>query len=338
MTMKIEVTPEQFKALKNIYRGDDRHCIRQRAHAIMLLHQEQKTPEAISAILSVSRVTIYNWISRWRHDGIDGLYDFEGRGRKPLFSQDEEVIILQEVEKNPSSIRQAAAEIEKRTGKKAHPETLKKILKMHGKSWKRKRKSPNKKPDPEDYKKGKEEIEELKLLASQGEFDIVYFDESGLSLQPVVPYAWLDRGQHCTLEIPSSHSQRINLLGFLNPVANTLETWQVDGSVDSKTVIEVMDAYCDILTRPTMVILDNASIHVSKKVNAKIQEWETRGLSLYFLPTYSPQLNLIEIVWRFIKYHWIPASAYKSLGQLNKAIDEIISGYGSEYSIKFSFV
>lgn len=158
MTIKIEVTPEQLKALKNIYRGDDRHCIRQRAHAIMLLHQEQKTPEALSAILSVSRVTIYNWISRWRHDGIDGLYDFEGRGRKPLFSQDEEVIVLQEVEKNPSSIRQAAVEIEKRTGKKAHPETLKKSLKCMVNHGKEKENHQTKNPTQKTIKKGKKRL------------------------------------------------------------------------------------------------------------------------------------------------------------------------------------
>jgi transposase len=92
------------------------------------------------------------------------------------------------------------------------------------------------------------------------------------------------------------------------------------------------------LTRPTVAILDNASIHVSDMMKAKIQDWEARGLSLYFLPTYSPQLNLIEIVWRFMKYKWISASAYESLSKLKQAIKHIIIGYGSEYSINFSFV
>jgi transposase len=241
MNSEIEITPSQIKELSKIYRGNDSHRVRQRAHALILLHQESKTPDEVSVILSVSRVTIYNWISRWRSEGIEGLYDLEGRGRKPLFSKHEEKIILEEIKENPSSIRQAAAKIEKITGKKAHIETLRKILKKNGKIWKRKRKTPMKKPDPTDYEQGKKDIEELKLLASQGEFDIVYFDESRLSLQPVVPYAWQDRGQSGTLKIPSSHSKGINFLGFLNPVANSLEAWLIDGSVTSETVIKVMD-------------------------------------------------------------------------------------------------
>lgn len=38
---------------------------------------------------------------------------------------------------------------------------------------------------------------------------------------------------------------------------------------------------------------------------------ETRGLFIYYLPPYSPELNLIEILWSFIKYAWLPFNAYK---------------------------
>jgi len=67
------------------------------------------------------------------------------------------------------------------------------------------------------------------------------------------------------------------------------------------------------MTRPTVVVLDNAPIHTSHAVAAKLDEWERLGLTLYFLPPYSPQLNLIEILWRKIKYEWMPNSAYTSL-------------------------
>ena len=49
------------------------------------------------------------------------------------------------------------------------------------------------------------------------------------------------------------------------------------------------------------LVIDNASIHTSRAVNDKWDEWKEAGLNLFFLPTYSPELNLIEILWRKIK-------------------------------------
>ena len=334
----IEVNEEQLKKLKSIYASHDSHAARQRAHAIMILHLEKKKPEELATIFDVSRITIYNWIHRWNNHGIDGIYDRKGRGSKPLFSLAEEAIILNALEKNPGSLRQVAEHVEKVTGKKAHVETLRKIIKKHGKVWKRKRKTVKDNPDPNAYEQGKKDAQELKMLSSQGDFDLVYFDESGFSLQPVVPYAWQDQGQNGTLKIPSSRSKRINILGFLNPAKQQLHTFMIEGTVNSKKIIEVMDEYCDTITQPTVVILDNASIHTSGAVKEKIAEWEKCGLSLYFLPTYSPELNLIEILWRFIKYQWLPASAYQTFGKLKSALREVIDGYGSEYKIAFSSV
>jgi len=58
-------------------------------------------------------------------------------------------------------------------------------------------------------------------------------------------------------------------------------------------------------------------MHTSKKFKAKLKSWKKRGLTVKYLPTYSPELNLIEIVWRFIKYLWLPLSAYSSFKNLN---------------------
>jgi len=336
--IEIDATSDQLDQLKRLYREHESHAVRKRAHAIILLCQEKAKPENLVTIFNVCRVTIYNWIKRWKNYGIEGLYDLEGRGRKPLFSASDEIIILSKIEENPSSLRQIVDQVEEATGKKAHIETLRKVAKKNGKVWKRKRRKLKGKPEQDAYEQGKADLEELRLLASQGEFDLVYFDEAGVSLQPVVPYAWQDRGRAGTLAVPSSHSERINLLGILNPVADQFDGWQVDGKITSQVVINVMDQYCDSLIRPAVVVLDNASIHVSKAIEAKTEEWARRGLSLYFLPKYSPQLNPIEIFWRFIKYHWLPASAYESIFDLRCWIGRIFSGYGGEYIISFSSV
>ncbi len=57
-----------------------------------------------------------------------------------------------------------------------------------------------------------------------------------------------------------------------------------------------------------MIVADRSSIHTSNIIIDKIEEWKERGITIFELPSYSPELNLIEILWRFIKYHWIEIS------------------------------
>lgn len=54
------------------------------------------------------------------------------------------------------------------------------------------------------------------------------------------------------------------------------------------------------------------------------------------IPPYSPELNLIEILWRKIKYEWMPFSAYQSFPQLQECLDEILANIGKLYTIKFA--
>jgi len=64
-------------------------------------------------------------------------------------------------------------------------------------------------------------------------------------------------------------------------------------------------------------------------------QWVKRGLIIKYLPPYSPELNLIEILWRFMKYYWVPFSAYRSLHALLQAIEDILQRFGTDYSIAF---
>ena len=54
------------------------------------------------------------------------------------------------------------------------------------------------------------------------------------------------------------------------------------------------------------------------------------------LPTYSAELNIIEILWRFIKYQWLPFSAYLSFQHLVEEVQKILKLIGSKYTINFS--
>ena len=59
------------------------------------------------------------------------------------------------------------------------------------------------------------------------------------------------------------------------------------------------------------------------------------GLIVKYLPSYSPELNLIEILRRFLKYYWIPFSAYLSLQYLLQAMEDILQRFGTDYIVTF---
>ncbi len=56
---------------------------------------------------------------------------------------------------------------------------------------------------------------------------------------------------------------------------------------------------------------------------------------VFQLPSYSPQLNLIEILWRFIKYEWIEVSAYSSWQSLVEYVERVLKEFGKTYVIDF---
>ncbi len=307
-----------------------------RSHAIILLFQDHRSFEDVASIFHVHINTINNWAGRWAVEGINGVYDLDGRGAKPIFTEADEEIILECLEIDPRSLRKLDAMVMERTGKTASLETYRRIIKKHGKSWKRQRKIPKGSPTEDEREQGVNDLAELKGLAEDGEFDLVYFDASGFSLQPYIPYAWQDIGRAGTLRIPASHSMRINLLAFLNPKAQTVDAYEPIGPITSLILIDIMDDYSSLLTKPVVVVLDNAPIHVSKAVTERREFWEKRGLTLYLLPRYSPELNLIEILWRKMKYEWMPSLAYMSMTALACEIHRIIDSFGSEYRIEFA--
>ena len=149
---------------------------------------------------------------------------------------------------------------------------------------------------------------------------------------PKIPYAWQKVNE--TIEMPSSRSKSFNVLGLLSPNTN-FDSMIVEGTVTTDVIVNYFDEFATSLTQETWIILDNAPTHKSKAFQAKIPEWKNKNLHLYFLPPYSPELNLIEILWRFIKYKWLTFAAYLSTDHLEKSLIEILANIGTKYQITY---
>lgn len=117
---------------------------------------------------------------------------------------------------------------------------------------------------------------------------------------------------------------------------NQLESYIFECSINSDIIIACIDKLSEKLEKKTVLVMDNASIHQNKKLWKKQKQWEKKGLKIFFLPTYSPQLNKIEILWRFIKYKWLEPSAYGSYFNLVKAVEDVLVHFGSKYTINFA--
>ena len=77
---------------------------------------------------------------------------------------------------------------------------------------------------------------------------------------------------------------------------NQLHPYLYEGSMGSDLVIAFMDYFYQQIKGHTVVVVDNASIHRSHKMQEKIEEWKEKDLLVFFLPPYSPHLNPIEIL------------------------------------------
>ncbi len=92
----------------------------------------------------------------------------------------------------------------------------------------------------------------------------------------------------------------------------------------------------DTITKPTVIVLDNAPAHRNRKVFERIPYWAARGLYVYFLPVYSPHLNIAEILWRKLKYEWLSAGDYLDWENLKYQVRLGLSNVGVRLKINFS--
>jgi transposase len=328
----ISLDSEQTFQLEQLMKNDSSARARMRAHAILLSSRGFSITE-IATVFQVKFDTVSVWLDAWQQYGLSGLYDDPRSGAPQKLTDDELEIVRKLIEEHPRSSRTILAKLTDAIGKKISLSTLKRIIKKLGFRWKRMRKSLKAKQDEMEYEKAKHEIQYLKDEQQLGRIDLLYFDEAGFNLVPSVPYGYQKKGE--TIEIPSSSSKRINVAGFYNTATNELESFHFECNIDSKIVIACFEELSKTINKDTVVIMDNASVHRNIGFESKLPEWEAKGLFVKFLPPYCPELNLIEILWRFIKYHWLSVSAYLSFGNLVSRLEYILKNVGKEFVINF---
>ena len=94
--------------------------------------------------------------------------------------------------------------------------------------------------------------------------------------------------------------------------------------------------FAQSLDRPTVLVLDNASIHRAHVVRACQSEWTAKGLTLLFLPPYRPELNHSELRWHRCKHYWVRPQDYQSDHALRQRLEHLLNQVGENYTVTFA--
>jgi hypothetical protein len=82
--------------------------------------------------------------------------------------------------------------------------------------------------------------------------------------------------------------------------------------------------------RPLVFVIDNYSVHKSERVQAELEAFAAAGITLFFLPSYSPEMSGIEPIWHDVKHHEMTKRSYEILGELFRAVDEALTRKASD--------
>lgn len=178
-----------------------------------------------------------------------------------------------------------------------------------------------------------------------GVVDLYYLDESGFA--PTLPtgYTWSRVGRRFAVPYEASQGRRVNVVGALAPFApeGPRLVWEsrqaaqsrYDGAAHVRFVREVVAGLPAVLPaglsrlRRCVIVVDNYSVHHSKVVQAQVPALTAAGVEFFFLPPYSPELDLIEPVWRQVKYQQLPDRSHPTATGLQTAVDAAMAGYAN---------
>ena len=174
---------------------------------------------------------------------------------------------------------------------------------------------------------------ELERLSKLELIDLYYGDESRVSIEPCVAYGWQFKDENVFM--PATKGEGLNCFALLSR-ANELIFQTTHKRITSEFIIEQLEQLSFSIKRITVLVLDNARVHTSKLLQERHLFWQQRGLFIFYLPAYSPHLNIAERLWRKLKYEWLQPADYASTDGLFYQVRQALAAVGKGLKICFS--
>lgn len=135
------------------------------------------------------------------------------------------------------------------------------------------------------------------------------------------PWSW------CRLFVPASAGRkRFNVLGAIHAKTHGLVTVTNDSYINSHSICALLDKIAALgYANPVTLIMDNAAYQHAKIVQTRAA---LLGIEILFLPAYSPDLNLIERLWKFAKKKCLYSRYHATFSLFSTAISECLESVG----------
>jgi hypothetical protein len=179
----------------------------------------------------------------------------------------------------------------------------------------------------------------LKEDAMQDRLDLHFLDESGFAPTLPTTYTWARLKVRARVPYEAPQRRRVNVLGAWAPFGATPRFAYASrtGKLDSAAFLAFVWQDVGGMTSPLgevpagfrrarrcVVVLDNYSVHHSRAVTDARPGLAAAGIELFYLPAYSPELNLIEGLWRHVKHEELPVRSYPTAEALQAAVDQAL--------------
>jgi transposase len=278
------------------------------------------SPDQIGEIANISRSTYYNYLKEYVEGGIEKLKEVNFNQPKSDMVKHQATISAYFREHPPTTVKKTMAKIEDLTSIKRGETQTRKFLQKIGLSYLKVGMVPSKaEPDKQDEFK-KNQMEPALEKAFTNKQKVYYVDAAHFVLAPFLGYLW----SFCRLFIRApAGRKRFNILGALDAITHQLITVTNDTYINSHSVCELFGLLR--LANPELpitVILDNARY---QKCQLVFDKAASLNIDLLYLPPYSPNLNIIERIWKFVKKKCLYSKYYSEFDTFKNAISDCLA-------------
>jgi len=321
--LRIDFTQEAVEKL-HYERYHHPHPLVQKKMEVLYLKSQGIKHKDICSLCQITKTTLTKYIRQYQLGGVEELKKLSYKGQPSELNQYSD-ILKEYFSKHPaSSVAEASHAIEELTGVKRSPTQVREFLKRLGLRCLKVGYVPGKSVEAgkveavEQYQI--EKLEPLLQEAVAGKKAVFFVDAAHFVHRAYLGFLWcFTRTFICS---PSGR-KRFNVLGAVNAITKEIITITNETYINSESICQLLFKLANLgLDIPIAIVLDNAKYQKCQLVQDYAREL---GIQLCYLPSYSPQLNLIERVWKFVRNECLYSKYYADFSDFKTAISTCIA-------------